>query len=74
MKRLSGWHTWVCPVQSYICATGRTALHKPWAVVLPWMALYVPWTAVQSKKIKEQSSRPCTSASVGSAGSIAVHL
>lgn len=40
----------------------------PWADVLPWMALYVPWTAVQSKKTKGQSSRPCTPASVGSAG------
>lgn len=44
------------------------ALHKPRAVVLPWTALYVPWTAVQSKKIKGQSSRPCTSSSVGSPG------
>lgn len=44
------------------------ALHKPWAVVLPWMALYVPWTAVQSEKTKGQSSRPCTFSSVGSPG------
>lgn len=40
----------------------------PWVDVLPWMALYVPWTTVQSKKTKGQSSRPCTPASVGSAG------